>query len=162
MKYSYFSQKTNFDISSKSSHNETICIRCQSQFFWKKKKKKTSKTIIHLSSAKLAKRVVTVKCLWFQLNRRNWKHCFRSFFTKFYKLFVQPVVLIESQHEAYASNRHANKPPSTQSDQSLRCSYEETLHPCLTNCALTGLFEISLCAHTWKCIFDIAAHFHFQ
>ena len=53
--FSYFSQKTGFDISCKLS-KETICMKCQIQFSGKNKK-----NIINLSSAENAQRVVKVK-----------------------------------------------------------------------------------------------------
>ena len=37
--FSYFSQKTGFDISCESSPKETICMKCQNLFSGKKKKK---------------------------------------------------------------------------------------------------------------------------
>ena len=54
--FSYFSQKTGFDISCKLSQLETICMKCQILFSGKNKK-----NITNLSSAELAKRVVKVK-----------------------------------------------------------------------------------------------------
>ena len=54
--FSYFSQKTGFDISCKLS--ETICMKYQTLFSGKKKK-----NITNLSSAELAKRVVKIKTL---------------------------------------------------------------------------------------------------
>ena len=51
--FSYFSQKTDFDISCKLSPVETICMKCQILF--------SGKTIINLSSAELAQGVVKVK-----------------------------------------------------------------------------------------------------
>ena len=54
--FSYFSQKTGFDISCKLSPLETICMKCQILFSGKNKK-----NINYLSSAELAKRVVKVK-----------------------------------------------------------------------------------------------------
>ena len=51
--FSYFSQKTGFDISCKLSPLETICMNCQILFSGK-----TRKNIISLVSAELAKRVV--------------------------------------------------------------------------------------------------------
>ena len=54
--FSYFSQKTGFGILCKLSPAETICIKCQILFSGKNKK-----TIISLSSAESAKRVVKVK-----------------------------------------------------------------------------------------------------
>ena len=54
--FSYFSQKTGFDISCKLSPIKTICMKCQILFSGKNKKN------INLSSAELAKRVVKVKC----------------------------------------------------------------------------------------------------
>ena len=56
--FSYFFQKTGFDISCKLSHMETICMKCQSLFSWKNKK-----NITILSSAELAQRVVKVNGL---------------------------------------------------------------------------------------------------
>ena len=53
--FSYFSQKTTFDISCKLSTVKTICMKCQILFSWKNKKN------INLSSAKLDQRVVKVK-----------------------------------------------------------------------------------------------------
>ena len=51
--FSYFYQKTGFDISCKLSPLETICMKCQILFAWK--------NIINLSSAELAQRVVKIK-----------------------------------------------------------------------------------------------------
>ena len=56
--FSYFPQKTGFDISCKLSPMETICIKCQIMFSGKNKK-----NVIILSSAELAQRVVKVKQL---------------------------------------------------------------------------------------------------
>ena len=53
--FSYFSQKTGYDISCKLSPKETICMKCQILFSGKNKK-----NIINLSSAENAKRVVKV------------------------------------------------------------------------------------------------------
>ena len=53
--FSYFCQKTRFDISSKLSM-ETICMNCQIMFSGKNKK-----NIMTLSSDEFAKRVVKVK-----------------------------------------------------------------------------------------------------
>ena len=53
--FSYFSQKTGFDISCKLSPLETICMKCQILF-----SRKNKKTIINLLSAELAQRVVKV------------------------------------------------------------------------------------------------------
>ena len=53
--FSYFSQKTGYDISSKLSPKETICLKCQILFSGKNKK-----NIINLSSAENAQRVVKV------------------------------------------------------------------------------------------------------
>ena len=59
MKYfSYFSQKTGFDISCKLSPMQTICMRCQILFPGKNKK-----NIINFSSAEVAERVVKVNFL---------------------------------------------------------------------------------------------------
>ena len=38
--FDFFFQKTGFDISCKLSPKETICMKCQGLFLWKKKKKK--------------------------------------------------------------------------------------------------------------------------
>ena len=54
--FSYFSQKTGFDISQKLSLMETICMKCQVLFPAKNKK-----NITDLLSAELAQRVVEVK-----------------------------------------------------------------------------------------------------
>ena len=54
--FSYFSQKTGFDISCKLCRMETICMKCQILFSGKNKK-----NITNLSSAKLIKRVLKVK-----------------------------------------------------------------------------------------------------
>ena len=54
--FSYFFQKTGFDISCKLSPEETICMKCQILFTGKNKK-----NIINLSSAENAQRVVKVK-----------------------------------------------------------------------------------------------------
>ena len=54
--FSYFFQKTEFDISCKLSPLETICMKCQILFSGKNKK-----NIINLSSAELAQGVVKVK-----------------------------------------------------------------------------------------------------
>ena len=51
--FSYFPQKIGFAISCKLSLKETICMKCQSLFSWKKKKKKNT---INLSTAELAQR----------------------------------------------------------------------------------------------------------
>ena len=51
--FSYFSQKTGFDISCKLSPLETICMNCQSLFSGKNKKKKYFK----MSSADILPRV---------------------------------------------------------------------------------------------------------
>ena len=53
--FSFVSQKTGFDISCKLSPMETICIKCQIQFFGKNKK-----NIINLLSAECDHRVVKV------------------------------------------------------------------------------------------------------
>ena len=53
--FSYFSQKTGYDISCKLSPKETVCMKCQILFSGKNKK-----NIINLSSAKNAQRVVKV------------------------------------------------------------------------------------------------------
>ena len=53
--FSYFSQKTGFDISCKSP-KETICMKCRILFSVKNKK-----NIINLLSAENAQRVVKVK-----------------------------------------------------------------------------------------------------
>ena len=54
---SYFSQKTDFDISCKLSPMETVCMKYQNLF-----SRKNKKNITNLSSAELARRVVKVKC----------------------------------------------------------------------------------------------------
>ena len=54
--FSYFSQKTGFDISCKLSPKETICMKCQILF-----SVKNEKNNIILSSAENAQRVVKVK-----------------------------------------------------------------------------------------------------
>ena len=54
--FSYFFQKTGFDISRKLSQMETICIKCQILFSGKNKK-----NIIDLLSAGFAQKVVKVK-----------------------------------------------------------------------------------------------------
>ena len=54
--FSYFPQKTGYDISCKLSPKETICMKCQILF-----SEKNKKNIINLSSAKNAQRVVKVK-----------------------------------------------------------------------------------------------------
>ena len=54
--FSYFSQKTGFDILCKLSPIKTICMKCQILFSGENKK-----TIINLSSAELAQRMVKVK-----------------------------------------------------------------------------------------------------
>ena len=54
--FSYFSQKTGYDISCKLSPKETICMKCRILFSGKNKK-----NIINLSSAENAQRVVKVK-----------------------------------------------------------------------------------------------------
>ena len=48
--FSYFSQKTGFDISCKLSQLEMICMKCQIRFFWE-----------NFSSAQFAQRVVKLK-----------------------------------------------------------------------------------------------------
>ena len=53
--FSYFSQKTGFDISCKLSLIETICMKYQILFYGENKK-----NIINLSSAELAQRVIKV------------------------------------------------------------------------------------------------------
>ena len=53
--FSYFSQKTGFDISCKLSPKKTICMKCQILFSGKNKKNN-----IILSSAENAQRVVKV------------------------------------------------------------------------------------------------------
>ena len=58
--FSFFPQKTGFDISCKLSPLETICMECQILFPWKNKK-----NVNNLSSAELAKCVVKV----------NWTRC---------------------------------------------------------------------------------------
>ena len=52
--FSYFSEKTDFDISCKLSPMETVCIKCQILFSRENKKN------INLPSAELAQRVVKV------------------------------------------------------------------------------------------------------
>ena len=63
LKYFFlFSQKTGLDISCKLSPMETICMKCQILFSWKRKKTK-----YHLSYAELTQRVVKVNiltCYW--------------------------------------------------------------------------------------------------
>ena len=54
--FSYFPQKTGFDISCKLSPLETICMKCQTCFWGKIREK-----IYQLPSAELAQRVVKVK-----------------------------------------------------------------------------------------------------
>ena len=54
--FSYFSQKIDFDFSSKLSHLETICMKCQSSFSWKN----TIKKVINVSSAEFGLGVVKV------------------------------------------------------------------------------------------------------
>ena len=54
--FSYFSQKTGYDISCKLSPKETICMKCHILVSGKNKK-----NIISLSSAENAQRVVMVK-----------------------------------------------------------------------------------------------------
>ena len=54
--FSYFSQKTGFDISCKLSPYETICMKCSTLFSGKNKK-----NIINLPSTENAHRVVKVK-----------------------------------------------------------------------------------------------------
>ena len=56
MFFTYFSQKTVFDISCKLSPKETISVKCESLFSGKNKK-----NIVNLSSAEFARRVVKVK-----------------------------------------------------------------------------------------------------
>ena len=56
--FSYFYQKTGFDISCKLSPVETICMKCQSLF-----SEKDKKNVINLSSAESAQRVVKVKMI---------------------------------------------------------------------------------------------------
>ena len=58
--FSYFSQKTGFDILCKLSPLLTICLKCQILFSWKNKK-----NIINLLFAELAQRVVKVKPEYF-------------------------------------------------------------------------------------------------
>ena len=80
MKYfSYFSQKTDFDISCKLSPMETICIKYQNLFSGKNKK-----NITNLYSAELAKRGVALymeyrlvadDILFFFFFQRNYKAC---------------------------------------------------------------------------------------
>ena len=55
--FSYFSQKTGFDMSFKLSLLETICMKCQIMFSGKNKKKNTN----FLFFAELAQRMVKVK-----------------------------------------------------------------------------------------------------
>ena len=55
--FSYFSQKTGFDISCESSPKETICMKCQNLFSGEKKKKKNS--VCRL--LKILPRVLSVK-----------------------------------------------------------------------------------------------------
>ena len=54
--FSYFSQKTGYDISCKLSSKETICMKCQILFSGENKK-----NVINLSFAENAQRVIKVK-----------------------------------------------------------------------------------------------------
>ena len=54
--FSYIYQKTGFDISCKLSPPETICLKCLTCFL-----RKNKKSIINLSSAEVAHRVVKIK-----------------------------------------------------------------------------------------------------
>ena len=61
--FSYFSQKTEFDISCKLSSSETICMKCQILFC-----EKIKKNVISLSSAELVWRVVKVNLQFWKVS----------------------------------------------------------------------------------------------
>ena len=56
----FFSKQTGFDITCKLSPMETVCMKCQILF---SRKNKNKKTIIKVSSAELAHRVVEVRII---------------------------------------------------------------------------------------------------
>ena len=61
--FSYFSQKTGFDISCKLSPLETICMKCQNLFFGKNKK---NISVCHL--LKILPRVLSIKSSRLEIN----------------------------------------------------------------------------------------------
>ena len=61
--FSYFSQKTESDISCELSPSETISMKCQILFSWKNKK-----NIISLPSAELVQRVVKVNLQFWKVS----------------------------------------------------------------------------------------------
>ena len=85
--FSYFSQKTGFDISCKLSLKETICMKCQILFSGKNKKNN-----IILSSAENAQRVLKVKQCWKRQKIPNHHHGISALFFGLFLVLLQGIL----------------------------------------------------------------------
>ena len=98
--FSYFSQKTGFDISCKLSASQTMYMKCHNHFF----SGKNNKNIMNFSSAELAQRVLKVNIdNRFEMNQRTKPSTIR---------LVQPAKTQVSLHTRAISSvfHHVNMP----------------------------------------------------